>query len=172
MKIPLHGLLLQISFHTPVQLSFFFFSFPPRDFLRRHYRSVAAFILKIGRGTGEYSARIKARNDSKYDRRPAKQTCFSWRALIAGKTVSYGKEILLPCIIDNYCRLTYGTAFKMKLTFIKRNRRSGCARSITIVMNGYKRPAERTERSEWPRVQQRFGLYRICGPARPLLSRF
>lgn len=56
----------------------------------------------------------------------------------------------------------------MKLTFIKRNRRSGCARSITIVMNGYKRPAERTERSEWPRVQQRFGLYRICGPARPL----
>lgn len=63
-------------------------------------------------------------------------------------------------------------AFKMKLTFIKRNRRSGCARSITIVMNGYKRPAERTERSEWPRVQQRFGLYRICGPTRPLLSRF
>lgn len=120
-KIPLHGLLLQISFYTPVYnyttVFFFFFfslSFLPRDFLsvdkkkeRRHYRSVTAF---IGENRPGYSPRIKARRNefAKYD--PAERTwCFSRSARArayraANKTVSYGKEILLPCIIDNYCR--------------------------------------------------------------------
>lgn len=88
-KIPLHGLLLQISFYTSVYnyttVFFFFFfslSFLPRDFLsvdkkkeRRHYRSVTAF---IGENRPGYSPRIKARRNefAKYD--PAERTwCFS-----------------------------------------------------------------------------------------------
>lgn len=56
-------------------------------------------------------------------------------------------------------------AFKTKLTFIKRNRgprRSAVARPIDYNRN--KRAAERSERSEWPRVQQRSSVYTdICG---------
>ena len=49
------------------------------------------------------------------------------RALIGAKRFRTKGNIIAPCIIDNYCRLTYGRAFKMELTFIKRNRGTAAA---------------------------------------------
>lgn len=75
----IHG--TSVFFSPPVPSSRLSPPIKKRLLNRRHYRSVTAFILENRSRNGmEYSPRIKARNDSKYDRRPAKQTCFSWLA--------------------------------------------------------------------------------------------